>query len=189
MVLRGSPDRRDLSAVRDQHADSRSRTRGGFDAEPKHLDFNGSVGIAVSPSGDPTDWELESPLLEGAGTNQELERPHVVVRDGRYYLFLSSHEHTSAEGLEGYDALYGFVADSLRGEYVPLNESGLVLTNPPSAPFQTYSWLAYPHREEILVNSFFNYYDLRGLSLDDVTNLSLDEQQRRFGGTWPPRFG
>ena len=63
----------------------------------------------VSPSGDPTDWELRSPILEGVGTNQELERPHVVVQDGRYYLFLSSHEHTFAEGLEGYDALYGFV--------------------------------------------------------------------------------
>lgn len=157
-----------------------------YDVDPAHLDFNGSVGIAVSPSGDPTDWELQSPILEGVGTNQELERPHVVVRDGKYYLFLSSHEHTFAEGLEGYDALYGFVADSLRGEYVPLNESGLVVTNPESAPFQTYSWLAYPHREEILVSSFFNYYDLRGLSLDDVANLPDDEQQRRFGGTLAP---
>ncbi|NKE37011.1 glycoside hydrolase family 68 protein [Natronococcus sp. JC468] len=157
-----------------------------FEGDPEHLEFNGSVGLAVSPSGDPTDWELESPILEGVGTNQELERPHVVVRDGRYYLFLSSHEHTFASGLEGYDALYGFVADSLRGEYVPLNESGLVLTNPESAPFQTYSWLAYPHDEEVLVTSFFNYYDLRGLSLDDVADLPADEQQRRFGGTLAP---
>lgn len=161
-------------------------TEDRFDADPEHLEFNGSVGIAVSPSGDPTEWEIQSPILEGVGTNQELERPHVVVRDGSYYLFLSSHEHTFAEGLEGYDALYGFVADSLRGEYEPLNESGIVLTNPASAPFQTYSWLAYPHREELLVNSFFNYYDLRGLSLDDVATLEPDEQQRRFGGTLAP---
>jgi levansucrase len=157
-----------------------------FEGDPDHFDFNGSVGLAVSPSGDPTEWELESPILEGVGTNQELERPHVVVQDDRYYLFLSSHEHTFASGLEGYDALYGFVADSLRGEYVPLNESGLMLTNPASAPFQTYSWLAYPHREEILVSSFFNYYDLRGLTLDDVATLPEAEQQRRFGGTLAP---
>ncbi|AGB39317.1 glycoside hydrolase family 68 protein [Natronococcus occultus] len=157
-----------------------------YGTDPEHLDFNGSVGIAVSPSGDPTDWELRPPILEGVGTNQELERPHLVVRNDRYYLFLSSHEHTFAEGIDGYDALYGFVADSLRGEYVPLNESGLVLTNPESAPFQTYSWLAYPHREEVLVSSFFNYYDLRGLSLDDVADLPADEQQRRFGGTLAP---
>jgi levansucrase len=157
-----------------------------FDAEPEHLEFNGSIGLAVSPSGKPTEWELQPPILEGVGTNQELERPHIVVYDDRYYLFISSHEHTFASGLDGYDALYGFVADSLRGEYVPLNDSGLVLTNPESAPFQTYSWLAYPHDEEILVSSFFNYYDLRGLSLDDVAALPAAEQQRRFGGTLAP---
>jgi len=157
-----------------------------YDCDSVHEEFNGSVGLAVSESGDPTDWDLREPLLEGVCTNQELERPHLVVRDGSYYLFISSHEHTFAPGLVGYDALYGFVADSLRGEYEPLNGSGLVATNPASAPFQTYSWLAYPHREEILVNSFFNYYDLRGLSLDDVAGLPPEEQQRRFGGTLAP---
>ncbi len=157
-----------------------------FDADRGALDFNGSVGMAVSPLGDPTEWELDAPLLEGAGTNQELERPHVVVKDGSYYLFLSSHEHTFAPGIIGYDALYGFVADSLRGEYTPLNGSGLVATNPASAPFQAYSWLAYRHNEEILVTSFFNYYDLQSLSLDDVAQLPPDEQQRRFGGTLAP---
>lgn len=157
-----------------------------FDVDRDALDFNGSVGVAVSPSGDPTEWELDAPLLEAVGTNQELERPHVIVQDGSYYLFISSHEHTFEPGLEGYDALYGFVADSLRGEYTPLNGSGLVVTNPADAPFQTYSWLAYPHREEILVSSFFNYYDLQGLSLDDVAHLPPAEQQRRFGGTLAP---
>lgn len=164
--------------------DRGAQTRYGVDSA--HLEYNGSVGIAVSPSGDPTEWELQGPLLEGVGTNQELERPHLIRADDRYYLFISSHEHTFAPGLEGYDALYGFVADSLRGAYEPLNGSGLVLTNPASAPFQTYSWLAYPHREEVLVSSFFNYYDLRGLSLDDVANLPPEEQQRRFGGTLAP---
>ncbi len=157
-----------------------------FDVDREALDFNGSVGIAVSPSGEPTEWELDAPLLEGVGTNQELERPHVVVHDGSYYLFISSHEHTFAPGLTGYDALYGFVADSLRGEYTPVNDSGLVVTNPASAPFQTYSWLVYPHRKELLVTSFFNYYDLRGLTLDDVAHLPPDDQQRRFGGTLAP---
>ncbi len=157
-----------------------------FDVDREALDFNGSVGIAVSPTGDPTEWDLDAPLLEGVGTNQELERPHVVVHDDRYYLFISSHEHTFAPGLAGYDALYGFAADSLRGSYTPLNDSGLVCTNPASAPFQSYSWLVYPHREELLVTSFFNYYDLQGLTLDDVAHLPPEEQQRRFGGTLAP---
>jgi levansucrase len=149
-------------------------------------EFNGSVGIAHSPDGDPTDFELRPPLLEGVCVNQELERPHVVVQDGRYYLFVSSHMHTFAPGLEGFDALYGFVADSLRGDYRPLNDSGLVVTNPANAPFQAYSWLAYGHREEVLVTSFFNYYDFDRPSLDDVALLPESEQRRRFGGTLAP---
>ncbi|MFC5367098.1 glycoside hydrolase family 68 protein [Salinirubrum litoreum] len=149
-------------------------------------EFNGSVGIAHSPTGDPTDFELRPPLLDGVCVNQELERPHVVVRDGRYYLFVSSHMHTFAPGLEGFDALYGFVADSLRGDYRPLNDSGLVATNPANAPFQAYSWLAYGHREEVLVTSFVNYTEFDRPSLDDVAYLPESEQRRRFGGTLAP---
>ncbi|MFC4987586.1 glycoside hydrolase family 68 protein [Saliphagus infecundisoli] len=156
------------------------------DGDPARREFNGCVGLAVSPSGDPTEWELRPPILDAVCVNQELERPHVVHRDGRYYLFVSSHMHTFAPGLEGYDGLYGFVADSLDGEYRPLNGSGLVLANPATAPFQAYSWMAYPHREEILVVGFFNYFDFAGDSLDAISELSLPEQRRRFGGTLAP---
>ncbi|MCH7659184.1 MAG: glycoside hydrolase family 68 protein [Euryarchaeota archaeon] len=148
--------------------------------------FNGSVGIARSPTGDPTDWHFEDPLLEGVCVNQELERPHVVVHDSQYYLFISSHDHTFAPGIDGPDGLYGFVADSLMGEYRPLNESGLVLTNPENAPYQAYSWVAFPHREELLVSGFFNYYDLGGLALDDVAGLPPEEQHAKFGGMLAP---
>ena len=149
-------------------------------------EFNGSVGVAASPSGDPLEWELRPPLLDAVCVNQELERPHVVPTDGRYYLFVSSHMHTFAPGIDGYDGLYGFVADSFRGEYRPLNGSGLVVTNPATAPFQAYSWMAFPHREEVLVQSFFNYFDFDGESLDEVAELSVPEQRRRFGGTLAP---
>ena len=149
-------------------------------------EFNGAVGVAVSPSGDPMEWELRPPILESVCTNQELERPHVVHWEGRYYLFVSSHMHTFAPGLDGYDALYGFVADSLGGPYRPLNESGLVVTNPHNAPFQAYSWMAFPHHEEILVESFFNYFDFAGDSLDEIAHLTEREQRRRFGGTLGP---
>ena len=149
-------------------------------------EFNGSVGVAASPSGDPLEWELRPPLLDAVCVNQELERPHVVPTDGRYYLFVSSHMHTFAPGIDGYDGLYGFVADSFRGEYRPLNGSGLVVTNPATAPFQAYSWMAFPHREEVLVQSFFNYFDFDGESLDEVAELSVSEQRRRFGGTLAP---
>jgi Levansucrase/Invertase. len=156
------------------------------DGNPQRQEFNGCVGVAVSPMGDPLDWELRPPLLDAVCVNQELERPHVVVTDGRYYLFVSSHMHTFAPGIEGYDALYGFVADSLRGDYRPLNGSGLVVTNPATAPFQAYSWMAFPHREEVLVQSFFNYYDFARESLDEIATLPAFEQRRRFGGTLGP---
>lgn len=149
-------------------------------------EFNGSVGIAHSPTGDPTDFELRPPLLDAVCVNQELERPHLVVRDGGYYLFVSSHHHTFAPGIEGYDALYGFVADELRGAYEPLNGHGMVLTNPANAPFQAYSWLAYDHGDELLVTSFLNYVDYDRPSMDDVALLSENEQMRRFGGTLAP---
>jgi levansucrase len=149
-------------------------------------EFNGSVGIARASRDDPTECELLPPLLDAVCVNQELERPHVVYRDGTYYLFVASHRHTFAPGLDGYDALYGFAADSLFGEYEPLNGSGLVVTNPANAPFQAYSWLAYGHRDEILVTSFLNYYDYDRPTLDDVAYLPEDEQFRRFGGTLAP---
>ena len=148
--------------------------------------FNGCVGLAVSPDGDPLEWELRPPILDSVCVNQELERPHVVLDDGRYYLFVSSHMHTFAPGLSGYDALYGFVADSLRGTYRPLNGSGLVVTNPANVPFQAYSWMAFPHQGEVLVQSFFNYYDFAGESLDGIADLPVFEQRRRFGGTLGP---
>ncbi|MFW5974158.1 MAG: glycoside hydrolase family 68 protein [Natrialbaceae archaeon] len=156
----------------------------GGDASQR--EFNGCVGLAVSPSGDPLDWEFRPPILDGVCVNQELERPHVVVDDGRYYLFVSSHVHTFAPGLAGYDGLYGFVADSLRGEYRPLNGSGLVVTNPATAPFQTYSWMVLPHREELLVQSFLNYYEFDGESLVAIADLPAEDQLRRFGGTLAP---
>lgn len=148
--------------------------------------FNGCIGVAVSESGDPLDWELRPPLLDSIAVNQELERPHVLRHDGRYYLFISSHMHTFAPGLAGYDALYGFVAESFTGPYRPLNESGLVVTNPPEAPFQSYSWMVVPHSEDVLVGSFVNYHDFAGASLDELSEFSPEEQQRRFGGSMGP---
>jgi len=154
--------------------------------DPAQQEFNGSVGVARSPTGDPLEWALSEPLLDAVCVNQELERPHVVYRDGLYYLFVSSHLHTFAPGLSGFDALYGFVADEFRGEYAPINGSGLVATNPENAPFQAYSWMAFPHGEEVLVQNFFNYYDFAGETLDEIGHLPEGEQLRRFGGTPGP---
>jgi levansucrase len=161
--------------------------REGDDAETtERRAFNGCIGVAASPSGDPLSWELRPPLLDALEVNQELERPHVVVADGRYYLFVCSHVHTFAPGVTGPDGLYGFAADAFEGPYRPLNGSGLVATNPPSAPFQAYSWMAFAHEEEVLVQSFLNYHDFGGDSLDAIAELPEAEQRARFAGTLAP---
>ena len=49
--------------------------------------FNGAIGVAER-SGD--GWTLRPPLVHADGLNNELERPHIVVRDGRYYLLWST---------------------------------------------------------------------------------------------------
>lgn len=148
--------------------------------------FNGCVGLAVSPSGDLLDWEFRPPIFDSVCVNQEIERPHLVVRDGQYYLFVSSHVDTFAPGLAGYDGLYGFVADSVGGDYQPLNDSGLVLTNPATAPFQAYSWLVIPCGDELLVEGFVNYPELAVETLEEIAALSDAEQQKRFAGTLTP---
>lgn len=148
--------------------------------------FNGCVGLAVSPSDDPREWEFRQPIFDSVCVNQEIERPHIVHREDRYYLFVSSHVDTFAPGLAGYDGLYGFVADSLDGDYRPLNESGLVVTNPATAPFQAYSWLAIGHGEELLVSGFLNYPAFSGSALGELAALSGEEQRQRFAGTLTP---
>lgn len=135
------------------------------------------VGIAVARDEDGDDWELLPPLITAVGVNDQTERPHLLFQDGKYYLFTISHQYTYADGLTGPDGVYGFVADSLFGPYVPLNGSGLVLGNPSSQPFQTYSHYVMPNG---LVTSF-------------IDNVPLDDNDAdagfRVGGTEAPTVG
>lgn len=110
--------------------------------------FNGAVGIAARTAGG---WRLRPPLLHADTVNNELERPHIVVHDGRYYLFWSTQASVFAPGLIAPTGLYGMIADRLVGAWRPLNGTGLVAANPDSAPFQAYSWLVLP---DLSVSSF-----------------------------------
>lgn len=131
--------------------------------------FNGNIGIAVAENKDLTKFKLLPPLLEAVGVNQQLERPQVVVKENKYYLFTISHRFTYALGLNGPDGLYGFCGNSLRSNYKPLNKNGLVITNPADEPYQTYSWYLSSGRDVI---SFINEYHVNG--------------QLRYGGTFAP---
>ena len=143
----------------------------------------GVAGLAYRAPG--REWRLLPPVLSATETNAQVERPHIVVQDGLYYLFFTSHSFSFAPEITGPEGLYGFVSDSVsvRGHYTPLNGSGLVLGNPPTAPLQTYSWLVMPGG---YVLSFINYYNLGDVTLAGIGDQSPEWQRERFGGTLAP---
>lgn len=134
--------------------------------------WNGAVGIARR---DRDRWILANPLISADGLNNELERPHVLCRDGHYYCFWSTQTKVFAtDGPKGPNGLYGMVAERIVGPWRPLNGSGLVFGNPPESPIQAFSWLV---RGDLSVASFV---DRPGLSAEpDDPQLG----RRHFGGT------
>ena len=106
-------------------------------------DFDGLVGLARLRADGPA--ELLAPLVDATGFNNELERPHLRVFEGRYYLFWSTQAQVFAPDAGAWPTgLYGATAEALTGPWALLNDSGLVAANPPTAPAQAYSWLVLP---------------------------------------------
>ncbi|WP_231572075.1 glycoside hydrolase family 68 protein [Pontibacillus halophilus] len=159
------------------------RAKENFVEQSESTLFNGNIGIAKATNDELTEYEIQAPLLEAPNMNQELERPHIVMKDDKYYLFTDTHTDKFAPGIDAEDGLYGFVADSLKGDYEPLNESGLVLTNPESNPYQAYSWMVMP---EGTVVSFANFSDLDGIGIPEIGQQSEEFQFEHFGGTLAP---
>jgi levansucrase len=142
-------------------------------------DFNGLVGIATWQDGA---WQLGDPLIEAVGVNNEMERPHIVARDGCYYLFWSTQRRTfSPEVSSGPNGLYAAVAESLEGPWLPVNGTGLVAANPAVEPTQGYSWWV---TGEGTVWSFIDHWGMQGRSFDSHPELLRGQ----FGGTPAPVF-
>lgn len=132
--------------------------------------YNGVVGMATGTADTPGDWRIQPPILSADGLNNELERPHVILHDGLYYLFWSTQRHVfDPAGPTGPTGLYGAVSQRPDGRWHSLNGSGLVFANPPSGPAQAYSWLVLP---DLSVTSF----------VDDWG----PGPERRFGGCFAP---
>jgi levansucrase len=144
-------------------------------------DYNGVVGLAVARnSGGTEGFELLPPIVSADCLANELERPHMIVRDGHYYLFWSTQNSVFApDGVKGPTGLYGMVGPSITGPFEPLNGSGLVITNPPSEPKQAYCWQVLDTLEVV---SFIDHWGLDGRdpASDPVLNRS------NFGGTIAP---
>jgi levansucrase len=145
--------------------------------------FNGSIGIAKAVDGAFNNFELLPPLLEANYVNEELERPSIIVKGSDYYLFAKTHSEKFAPGLNAPEGLYGFVSSSLRGDYEPLNESGLVIANPMNQPYQAYSWIVMPNGT---VASFVNYTNVEGLDIHEIGEQTPEYQIEHFGGMLAP---
>lgn len=131
---------------------------------------NGSIGILKLDDNEknPSVAELYTPLVTSHMVTDEVERPSVVKMGNKYYLFTASriNKSTDAEGTVaareavGDDVvMLGFVSDSLRGQYRPLNGSGVVLTASVPADWRTstYSYYAVPvegSSDTLLVTSY-----------------------------------
>lgn len=136
--------------------------------------FNGTVGAAKASLEQPGVWDILPPVISADALNNELERPHIVTKDGLYYLFWSTQTHVfDPAGPLGPTGLYGMVSDRLDGGWQPLNGSGLVIANPPEAPRQAYSWFVLP---DLSVTSFVDDWG-RGADATDA---------KRFGGSFAP---
>ena len=140
--------------------------------------LDGVIGIASRSGGR---WKLKPPLIEAIGVGSELERPHIVVRAGRYYCFWSSHGRKYAPDLHAPTGLYGMSAEHMEGPWRPINGSGLVAANPAEAPFQAYCWWVTGEGDVI---SFLDYPGVSG----DGPPTNPDQRRAHFGGTVAPPF-
>ena len=141
-------------------------------------DIDGVVGVAKR-EGDR--WTIQPPLIESLGVNSELERPHIIVRDGLYYCFWSTQGKRFAPGLGAPTGLYAMVADSFAGPWRPVNGTGLVAGNPVEEPTQAYCWWVTGEGD---VTSFVDYWGMEGR--DAGGDVAL--RRERFGGTAAPWF-
>jgi levansucrase len=143
--------------------------------------YDGVVGIAeASDAEGVAAFQPLPPIIDATGVCNELELPHVLFRDGAYYLFWCSQKGVFAPGgPAGPTALYGMVAPSLFGPYEPLNGTGLVLANPAAEPRQAYGWRVLP---TLNVIGFVDYWGLEGREENGDPALMA----AHFGGTIAP---
>jgi levansucrase len=149
--------------------------------------YNGNIGIAVANDESLSSWRLLKPLIAAPDVNAELERPIVIVRNGRYYMIISTHTFTFKPPLTGPEGMYGWTSTSLFGPWEPMNGSALMLHNPASAPDQTYSYQLL--QNDLSVLSFINFIGVGencGYYANCDDQESAEEQAERFGGTLAP---
>lgn len=140
----------------------------------------GAVGLAVARDASLEHWDVLAPIITAIGVTDELERPHLLFRDEKFYLFWSTQNQVfTPGGPAGPTGLYGMVGEQITGPYCPLNGDSLVIANPPAEHLQAYSWWVLGDGSVI---SFIDYWGLQGRALVDHPALI----RSHFGGVPAP---
>ncbi|PRR80965.1 glycoside hydrolase family 68 protein [Clostridium vincentii] len=120
---------------------------------------NGALGI-IELNDDYSLKKVMKPLITANTITDEIERPNIFKMNDKWYLFTDSRgAKMTIDGLGDEDVyMLGFVADSLTGEYKPLNKTGLVINmdQDPMDPTFTYSHFAIPQADSnnVVITSY-----------------------------------
>ncbi|WP_082235331.1 glycoside hydrolase family 68 protein [Halobacillus massiliensis] len=89
---------------------------------------NGAIGI-IEINDDYTLKKVMDPLLASNTVTDEIERPNIFKKDGKWYLFTSARgSKMTIDGIDDEDIyMLGYVSNSLTGEFKPMNKTGIVL--------------------------------------------------------------
>lgn len=151
---------------------------------------NAAIGI-IKLNNDvknPSVAKVYSPLVSAPMVSDEIERPDVVKLGNKYYLFAATRLNRGSnddawmatnKAVGDNVAMIGYVSDNLTHGYVPLNESGVVLTASVPAKWRTatYSYYAVPvegRDDQLLITSY-------------ITNRG-EVAGKGMHATWAPSF-
>ncbi len=151
---------------------------------------NAAIGI-IKLNNDvknPSVAKVYSPLVSAPMVSDEIERPDVVKLGNKYYLFAATRLNRGSnddawmatnKAVGDNVAMIGYVSDNLTHGYVPLNESGVVLTASVPANWRTatYSYYAVPvegRDDQLLITSY-------------ITNRG-EVAGKGMHATWAPSF-
>lgn len=124
---------------------------------------NGCIGIAELTDNTYRTIKYLPPLLTANLVTDEIERANIIVHKGGYYLFCVTRARKMTltnDAILDSAFMLGFRASSLFGQYVPLNDSGVVIRQhhgsggEGSNPQNVYSFLVLP---DMSVITYANY--------------------------------
>ncbi|WP_100405264.1 glycoside hydrolase family 68 protein [Bacillus solitudinis] len=120
---------------------------------------NGALGI-IEINDDYTLKNEMKPLIVSNTVTDEIERPNIFEKNGKWYLFTSARgSKMTIDGIDDEDIyMLGYVANSLTGPYKPLNETGIVLHQDLDPYDITWTYAHYaipqPESDNVVVTSY-----------------------------------